>query len=369
MKKLNFFLLIMISTITFEALSFCPEGEGNCIEKKDCSPLDIRDKMNPKLRKFFSTPQKQLHGWCYAFSAVDILSVYLGEPVSVFHVATIFNAAVSHQRIQKNRSDVFQTSGIPFLAISVVLKRKKICKELELPYDYYSSFYFTNDNENYKKLFETIKRAKTSFADGNHRLDYHYAHKQINLALQNFFGTSKLYDKLVSRIITKSIDQFFPYLLDELCQNPLEVNSDLTYDIYVNLNYSYFNPEQQNSINHLIDTALGLSANDLSSPSAIKKIEESLERGYPVDYIYAPQVFYKNKNATSLHANTIVARRWNQKKNHCEFKIRDSQGKDCSIYKKRIECIKEEGSFWISDRELYNSIILLAFYDEYFNKL
>jgi len=49
------------------------------------------------------------------------------------------------------------------------------------------------------------------------------------------------------------------------------------------------------------------------------------------------------------HAMTVVGREYNSKRKTCEFKIRNSWGKDCSFYKKKYRC--KDGYLWIEEKE------------------
>ena len=97
MKKLRFyfkfvFFFFLINLFSFKALSFCEEGKENCIEKKDCPNIDIRDNMTQEMKEYFSTPKNQGEiGWCYAFVASDLLSAHLNQPVSAFYLASFYN--------------------------------------------------------------------------------------------------------------------------------------------------------------------------------------------------------------------------------------------------------------------------------------
>lgn len=54
-----------------------------------------------------------------------------------------------------------------------------------------------------------------------------------------------------------------------------------------------------------------------------------------------------------LHSSIILGRRWN--KGRCEYNIRNSWGKSCASYKTGIECNKEQGTYWVSDEDLFNA--------------
>lgn len=53
------------------------------------------------------------------------------------------------------------------------------------------------------------------------------------------------------------------------------------------------------------------------------------------------------------HASSVIGRRWNDKTKTCEYLVRNSWGRDCSIYREGIEC--DGGNFWASGKELFGS--------------
>jgi hypothetical protein len=76
------------------------------------------------------------------------------------------------------------------------------------------------------------------------------------------------------------------------------------------------------------------NALDLGKPIAVK---------YDVNHVV---------NKSGSHYSVITGRRWNEATKQCEYKIKNSWGKRCGKYKKEIECVEAEGSFWVSSPKL-----------------
>ena len=88
------------------------------------------------------------------------------------------------------------------------------------------------------------------------------------------------------------------------------------------------------------------------SQSFFQKLNEIIDQGKLIGIKYNPNYTNKNQRFLPLHAGVITAQRWNNEKQICEFKIRDSKGKNsCGLYKESIECDSEEGTFWVSDED------------------
>jgi hypothetical protein len=51
----------------------------------------------------------------------------------------------------------------------------------------------------------------------------------------------------------------------------------------------------------------------------------------------------------SPHSMVVVGREFNQAKNRCEFKVRNSWGKDCTQYDEKFRC--EDGYVWMSEQD------------------
>lgn len=55
------------------------------------------------------------------------------------------------------------------------------------------------------------------------------------------------------------------------------------------------------------------------------------------------------------HAVTVVGQKYNDEKKTCEFKIRNSWGKDCDLYAEDLKCEKD-GHIWFSEAKFYQLV-------------
>ena len=184
--------------------------------------------------------------------------------------------------------------------------------------------------------------------EGNHKENFLKAVKDINTVLNDFYKSDKDYTKLASLIMKKGIDSYLADLLSLVCKSPLHIKNPLRMENHYKLgirnfsriynqvidrtffNMSFFNEKEEKDQFHFF------------SSKTLEKIEQSFKMGMPVGYGYHSGKFTKTKGGN--HGSTITARRWNEQKEVCEFKIRNSWGKNCA-YKEDIECVREEGAF------------------------
>ncbi len=65
----------------------------------------------------------------------------------------------------------------------------------------------------------------------------------------------------------------------------------------------------------------------------------------------------EDKHGCSPHAGVIVGRQWNKQKQSCDYMIRNSWGKDCSIYRADIQKQCKKGVFFLNENELMSHFI------------
>lgn len=67
---------------------------------------------------------------------------------------------------------------------------------------------------------------------------------------------------------------------------------------------------------------------------------------------------FNNSPGCGGHASVLLGRRWNQKKGHCEFLIRNSWGSHCEgIKRSEIDCDPNTGQFWLDSLDMSKSVL------------
>lgn len=317
-------------------LPLTPAIFAQTIGQKDCTPLDVRKthpkiSKSPELIKHFSTPRNQDSiGWCYAFSSSDLLSAHLGTPVSSFHTSTIYNRTlflspkerkIADAKLKKGmrRFDEVYQAGASSTAIQYVSANGWVCSEKGLPYD-------TEKPENMPLMIRKLEDLKYNNKD---RLAYNW--KQVCDDLMKIIEPFKLLASDSERIASYMIGSNMNVTLDDFSTSACK-----------------------EKITRLpkMEVVYELKMKDATTPTPnyFKLLNDAISRGKLVQFDYeASDVSF----ATGTHSSVIIGRRW--KNNRCEYNVRNSWGKGCSVYLDGIECNKTEGSYWISDAKLYST--------------
>lgn len=312
--------------------------------EQECSPTDIRDH-HPELRAHFSEPQDQDSlGWCYGYSAADLLSAEAGTPVSAVHVSLIFNKKVAESPawslaygvrdlFKKPKFESVHEGGWVGSALKAVMKNKTVCSDKNLPYytQYGSDIHAIISVAEYlRKLNKNKEITDTQSCTllGN------------TLTFTSFNNLSEERNKIIASLMRDELNIAMEKLVKENCKN-----NNVTL--------------QNKKITKLLPPMMGNNEdyeNELRSYK--QRVNEILSKGKPLSMSYNVKYVTTKKE---LHASTVVARRWQN--GRCEFKIRNSWGRSCEIYKSDIECNKDEGSYWVNDELFFTMANDLTFID------
>jgi hypothetical protein len=322
-KRLVLATLVMTTSLYAEAKFKLPV--------EDCQNVDIRE-VKPNLKAIFDTPRDQSEiGWCYGFAAADLISAETGVNISAAHVSAIYNKGIASNffwRIGYSIGDMFTKDdmegdvyegGWIGKALKNVRKADSVCLEQNMTYD-----------KNYSGEFKAIIL----------RLD----------TIQNSVRKNQITDAEAINLLTQTLPKnVFPNLdlavvLQELKSKNLNKVVEFTMRNSCGSNL-WTVPEFDHK--NVDNTKVG----DSKDADRIKKaqnffshLNEALEQGKPVGLSYNVKQIIGRSGS---HASVIIARRSNN--GRCEYKIRNTWGKNCSAYLPNIECNFSEGSFWVSD--------------------
>lgn len=320
------------------------------IPRSLCSDTDIRDQ-NPNLNEFFSTPRDQDSiGWCYGFSAADLLSAELGQPVSAAHASILYNKEVEDSffwrlayKFQSGEFDQVHEGGYVKKSLKAMQSNSKVCLESDLPYDenYKKEFYFLiKELEDLKDLVKTSNetlRSKCALVSDFIRLNYN-----INL------NANELYNALLNDNMNRILER----IAQEKCaDNQITVTENLEFESKtMPYPHRFSNESAQDSQNRFVRRLTKF----------FQKIDDKLKEGKPIG------VDYNVKHVTGqkgLHASVLTERRWCN--GRCEFKIRNSWGTGCGFYdySKISDCGSDEGSFWVTDQKFYEMVDNITYID------
>ena len=317
------------------------------VGEKECSPTDVRDH-HPHLKEHFSNPQDQDSvGWCYGYTAADLLSVETGEPVSAIHVSSIYNKNVSKNPVMKlgynigklfmkdPYDDVFE-GGFISSALKDAMKAKMVCSDKNLPY-------YTLYSHDANSLIKSIEDVKRSYKEAS--IDEAKACEMIDNRLGfSMLGVFAEKDKVIASLLNDNLNIALENLVRENCKGRM-----------VTL------PEKRvrelSKPNKGSDRNIGPSY-DAQVKDYLKQINHVLTSGKPLGISYNVRHVTK-KNGQ--HASSVIARRWNN--GRCEYKVRNSWGPSCAAYNKDIQCDSSEGTFWVKDDLFFKMANGLTFID------
>lgn len=360
--KLSFILpLFLLSLNSLQA-----EGLKVKVPKSLCSDLDIRDKMKSEdLKEHFTKPRSQGSvGWCYAFVAADLLSVEMGVPLSSTHVSSIYNAAVYKEAL-KNEEDRFSffkgfertrdkasnpkfksivEGGYIYWGVKDSVTKGSLCSEKELPFDENgpgsTEADLINNLENIKKFEWPSLPSKLGCERAK--------------SIVEILGLNASVGEVWKLILNNNVNISLEKLTSMSCRDPVKLDSSIEVK---NLKIPKADSKKY------ARSRFGqkrLKRDKKKVIKAFEKIESLLSSGRPVGISY---------NVSHIiafdiwHGSSITGRRWNN--GRCEFKVRNSWGKGCSIYNDSsiIECNREEGSFWVTDQKLYEMVETITYID------
>lgn len=337
MKLLIFFVFL------FSYNHLIAQSLSVVIPESRCSSIDIREGMNPAMKKHFSTPRDQGRvGWCYGFVTADILSAHSNQAISAIHVSSLYNKYLSQNYFRKliysfteagikRHLNTIIEGGLMHKALEDSMREKFLCLERDLPY----SENFLSGTLRALKEIETLKAQIKNGGD----IESHCSSlKNIRAGLFNELGVNQIFDILKKM----ELNQALAKLSSAHC---IQKSIPIKKNEVVTLNKVKLNRDRRIPYSERLVKA-GNKIDEF-----FMKIEQALSSGKPMG------ISYNTSNVSDrdiYHASLVVARRWMGGK--CQFKIRDSFGESCHLYdENKIEqCHESEGSFWVSDQVFYN---------------
>lgn len=177
----------------------------------------------------------------------------------------------------------------------------------------------------------------------------------LNAYLKSNSIVNRISRQELEYILQSSTKRTFPRkLADRICAgNKKKIKLSL------NMNFEFFALE---GFRRLIVNG-ETSIVDSGRVGLIKAINKQLTKNKPVAASYRTKIFYEPKSEAyenaGMHVSTIVGRRWNKETKTCEFKLRNSWGKNCYSYTNpelKGKCDPQTGYVWLPSNILARSI-------------
>ncbi|MFA6237486.1 MAG: hypothetical protein WC635_09190 [Bacteriovorax sp.] len=263
-------------------------------------------------------------GWCYAYTAADLLSFRLKKKISA---VSLYNSQVS---IQDDINTVDGTGGDISKSITEYLKKKNsLCLEEDLPSSDFQFCTYANYVSFLRSLYQSVQNntlTNSQCLNQNLKAAFPGANFQTVKAYTRKYGTKNLAE----------------YLSEFQCKKKSFVGFKVTpIDRYL----PRFDKE-----------------------TLLKNMDEILNKGEIVGLAFQYEKMTESKNDNRReggHAAVVVGRRQNSENGDCEYLIRNSWGKDCTDEERTgFTCDKKcdksgcrySGHLWVSQRRIKNSI-------------
>jgi hypothetical protein len=263
-------------------------------------------------------------GWCYAYTAADLLSFRLKKKISA---VSLYN---SGQSIEDDISDLQGKGGDIGETIENYLKKKNgLCLEEDLPSSDFKFCAYKNYSNFLNALYQSVKEKKIS--------DNQCLKVNLNSAFPGVdFGAVNEY---TNRYGTKNLAE---YLFDLQCKK----RSFTGYKVKPITQISPY----------------------VNKDALVKNIDTLLNKGEIVGLSYNYNIMDENDERVGGHASLVVGRRLNQETGDCEYLVRNSWGKDCTQHEgSGLTCHKNcdssgqncrySGHFWVNQRRLKNAMM------------
>lgn len=319
--------------------------------KRSCTNIDNR-KPPLTVKAKNNTRDQDSVGWCYAYTAADLISHKTGLEISAVDIANAYNDESWSNFFGVDESAM--KSGYTADAANIALA-KGVCLERNLPSEDFKFSRLGDDIQKGLRAVENLyadyqKATRNSYTSQGmvvgggayippQTMSLRKRGEQLRRAEQEFMANA------ICSTESAPWTQLFPTLKDRQILSLIRrasSNNEFV-DSLVNLSCK---PRISNS-KKLKFTQHTKSVFNGGNAGMLNKIDQQLKSGNIVGIHYYSSVL-KNRHyrRKGFHASSIVARRFNEKKGSCEFMVRNSWGTAC-MYDSYHQC--KEGHIWVGE--------------------
>jgi hypothetical protein len=310
----------------------------NVFAADECSTVDVRESLPADVKTFMTTPSDQGDiGWCYGYTAADIVSQAVGTPVSALHLSAYYSSQVTLLG-KIGRGVVNKTTtpegGMVSIAVKKMNELGHVCKESDIPSKGTKEVQITSRTTVHNGMAYLMNRMKDIRKGTCNDL----CQKSFDQLVEGFFpatppATMKKY-LLANRDV--SLEDVVFYFLDSSCRSKsIRLRNDLDYKTWGKKTHPF------DSINDQIDWLL--------NRRKLISMEYDASEITDVGGIFG-----------AGHASTIVGRK--KIGNACYYMVRNSWGTSCD-YRKGIICLKEQGSYLVHENTMKSMAKKLVWID------
>ncbi len=299
------------------APAYSNEYKGYSMGPEQCSDIDIRDMASPEIKEHYSQPIDQGSvGWCYGYTASDLLSFETGKPLSPTHVSSIYNKDIRSNLFWKAGYNIFRMfmgrevyeGGFPGKAARVAMEASPICAYS--PRDDYPRFIGV-----FEMIKERVKKKEISKEEACDLMEF--ALPSLDTKTTNFM------EDFINNDLNDQLEGMIKQSCSPLINVPQRTVKTLTPPFFPTNNGKRKYADQLNDV---------------------------LNQGKPLSVSYS--VGHITDKVRGFHASTVIGRRW--KNGRCEYNVKNTWGRVCSLYKANIECNQDDGSYWMKDEDFFD---------------
>lgn len=312
-----------------------PETEAlvqNDLKSVEARKNSCSDVINLKEPLALNRPKNQdTIGWCYSYTASDLVAHVLGREPSAVHMATLMN--------DKFLFKLFgvKEGGWTDSVIDEMID-EGMCLEKDLPSTDYK---FATNSFDLKSVFQEIidlsKKYYSSPNDKNNQDSFTSGSKSKEYTKEEIaYELCHKKDKLL-----KGLGELFPKMnMDQLTEVLLKTSSSDAFKKMADISCPITKDKEMKNLK-----VRTVSSND----EVYKTLDEQLDKGNILGLHYKAETLYHYKNNVTFtnHASSIVGRRFNPKTMSCEYLLRNSWGKECGSYYSDYDC--KDGHVWIAE--------------------
>ncbi len=311
----------------------------------ECENVDLRLKLNPEIKAFFSHARFQNDSnWCYAYATSDLLSYKLNTPVSPTHLAVEYNKSLTVLDKMWRKVDQWTAPGSQRgladggLVGSAIKMAQQVgsCPENLMPSQLYGPSFKKSvlliQNSLNKKDSTTIEKQAAFFKMVFPSINADFLAKAIGHEMKKKNPKAKNLIETLTKIS---------------CQSDLKYPNE---KLHTRTRWRlYFN---------LLSTSHQLLNRANAEPFAIL---------YHSAHIYQARqkaLAQKKINFGSVvgdHVSTIWGRRKNEATQECEFLLRDSLGPKCQHYESSISC-EQNGWIWVPEKKYHSMLRAVTYF-------
>lgn len=296
-------------------------------------------------------------GWCYANVAADLLTFRYqdrlnGQQASAGYVAITFN---QYTKTKPNEDAGLISPAAVFSQLNGICPQSFQDTALKD-----SPFKTIRDQINalvsLKETYDQRKKERLEFSRFQELEMYRSSKSYINL----------LSDDDLRDVLEHSSVRTFPRKLVERLCKPYMIK--VKFDLQIRPQLGFIEGVKD-FLPSLLKNMKFTPAPVLGRADLVEDIHEQLGKDNFVAFSYWTRIFYdpnsERYKKSGMHASGIVGRKWNDKEKVCEFKLRNSWGKNCSSYTNpelKGKCDPQTGYIMVPDYIIQRTITDVSYY-------